>query len=94
MEKISLSNYIVKLKEIQHSRTHCQCSREKVVEKIAFDRIIEKVEKKYRSDPNREDLVRYLDRSMNEFPNTSPDHRVFMIAYGYAVACANRMPSK
>ena len=36
---------IKKLREIQHARTHCQCSREKVIEKIAFDYAIAVVEK-------------------------------------------------
>lgn len=45
MTKISREDTIEKLKEIQKARTHCQCSREKVIEKIAFDYAIKVVEK-------------------------------------------------
>lgn len=45
MELISKEKTIEKLKEIQDKRTHCQCSREKVIEKIAFDYAIEVVRK-------------------------------------------------
>lgn len=43
--KISKEDTIKKLREIQDKRTHCQCSREKVIEKIAFDYAIAVVEK-------------------------------------------------
>ncbi len=45
MGLISKEKTIEKLKEIQHKRTHCQCSREKIIEKIAFDYAIKVVEK-------------------------------------------------
>lgn len=45
MTKINKEDTIEKLKEIQKARTHCQCSREKVIEKIAFDYAIKVVEK-------------------------------------------------
>ena len=45
MEKIDREETIKKLQEIQDKRTHCQCSREKVIEKIAFDYAIEVVRK-------------------------------------------------
>lgn len=53
MTSINREDTIAKLREIQKSRTHCQCSREKVIEKIAFDYAIAVVEKM----PN-EDMVR------------------------------------
>ena len=43
--KINKEDTIEKLREIQNKRTHCQCSREKVIEKIAFDYAIAVVEK-------------------------------------------------
>lgn len=45
MTKINREDTIKKLKEIQKARTHCQCSRDKVIEKIAFDYAIKVVEK-------------------------------------------------
>ena len=45
MGLISREKTIAKLKEIQAKRTHCQCSREKVIEKVAFDYAIKVVEK-------------------------------------------------
>lgn len=45
MSKIDREATIEKLKEIQHARTHCQCSRDKVIEKIAFDYAIKVVER-------------------------------------------------
>lgn len=44
MTKINREDTIKKLKEIQRARTHCQCSREKVIEKVAFDYAIKVVE--------------------------------------------------
>ena len=44
MTKISREDTIAKLREIQDKRTHCQCSRDKVIEKIAFDYAIKVVE--------------------------------------------------
>ena len=44
MTKINREETIKKLKEIQHARTHCQCSRDKVIEKVAFDYAIKVVE--------------------------------------------------
>lgn len=45
MSRIDREKTIEKLREIQKARTHCQCSREKVIEKIAFDYAIAVVEK-------------------------------------------------
>lgn len=45
MTKINREDTIEKLKEIQKARTHCQCSRDKVIEKIAFDYAIKVIEK-------------------------------------------------
>lgn len=44
MGLISKEKAIEKLREIQHKRTHCQCSREKIIEKIAFDYAIQVLE--------------------------------------------------
>ena len=43
MSAIDREDTIKKLQEIQKARTHCQCSRDKVIEKIAFDYAIEVV---------------------------------------------------
>lgn len=43
MSDINREATIEKLREIQKKRTHCQCSRDKVIEKIAFDYAIEVV---------------------------------------------------
>lgn len=45
MDLIDRNKTIEKLREIQDKRTHCQCSREKIIEKIAFDYAIKVVEK-------------------------------------------------
>lgn len=45
MTNINKEDTIAKLREIQDKRTHCQCSREKIIEKIAFDYAIKVVEK-------------------------------------------------
>lgn len=45
MTSINREDTIAKLREIQDKRTHCQCSREKIIEKIAFDYAIKVVER-------------------------------------------------
>ncbi len=45
MTSINREDTIEKLREIQDKRTHCQCSREKIIEKIAFDYAIKVVER-------------------------------------------------
>jgi hypothetical protein len=45
MTSINKEDTIAKLREIQDKRTHCQCSRDKVIEKIAFDYAIAVVER-------------------------------------------------
>lgn len=73
------------LREIQKRRTHCQCSREKVVEKIFFDRVIEDL---IRTD--REDLTCFLSERMDSVQVTNRDMKILKTCYSYAVAVAKR----
>lgn len=73
---------INKLIELKDKRTHCQCSRAKVVERIAFERIIKMLENV--SEWDAEEVVRMLTDKAEKLPDSS-DSQIFRIAYNYAV---------
>lgn len=76
------NDVIKKLIEIKDKRTHCQCSRSKVVERIAFDEIISNLEAV--SEWNKEDVVRMLKVNAEKERHPS-DSQIFKTAYNYAV---------
>ncbi len=78
-----MKNDVIKmLIEIKDKRTHCQCSRSKVVERIAFDEIISNLEAV--SEWNKEDVVRMLKENAEKERNPS-DSQIFKTAYNYAI---------
>lgn len=78
-----MKNDVIKmLIEIKDKRTHCQCSRTKVVERIAFDEIISNLESV--SEWNTEEVVRMLKENAEKERNPS-DSQIFKTAYNYAI---------
>lgn len=78
-----MKNDVIKmLIEIKDKRTRCQCSRAKVVERIAFEEVIYKLESV--SDWNTEDVVRMLKLNAEKERNPS-DSQIFKTAYNYAI---------
>lgn len=78
-----MKNDVIKmLIEIKDKRTHCQCSRAKVVERIAFDEIISNLEAV--SEWNKEDVVRMLKVNAEKERHPS-DSQIFKTAYNYAI---------
>lgn len=75
---------VSKLKEIQDKRTHCQCSRDKVVEKMAFDRVIRLVSE---CETAAEVIEKCQSVSDSIQPRTG-DALILKKAYLYAVAVA------
>lgn len=78
-----MKNDVIKmLIEIKDKRTHCQCSRAKVVERIAFEEIISNLEAV--SEWDKEDVVRMLKLNAEKERNPS-DSQIFKTAYNYAI---------
>lgn len=78
-----MKNDVIKmLIEIKDKRTHCQCSRAKVVERIAFEEIISNLEAV--SEWNKEDVVRMLKLNAEKERHPS-DSQIFKTAYNYAI---------
>lgn len=78
-----MKNDVIKmLIEIKDKRTHCQCSRAKVVERIAFEEIISNLDAV--SEWNKEDVVRMLKENAEKERNPS-DSQIFKTAYNYAI---------
>ena len=70
------------LREIQKKRSKCQCSRTKVVEKLAFDRVINKIESL--SEWNAAEAIEMLEKSMSALPNYG-DSKIMKTAYNYGI---------
>ena len=70
------------LREIQKKRSKCQCSRTKVVEKLAFDRVINKIESL--SEWNAAEAIEMLEKAMSELPNYG-DSKIMKTAYNYGI---------
>lgn len=78
-----MKNDVIKmLIEIKDKRTHCQCSRAKVVERIAFEEIISNLEAV--SEWNKEDVVRMLKENAEKERHPS-DSQIFKTAYNYVI---------
>lgn len=78
-----MKNDVIKmLIEIKDKRTHCQCSRAKVVERIAFEEIISNLEAV--SEWNKDEVVRMLTANAEKERNPS-DSQIFKTAYNYAI---------
>jgi len=68
------------LRKIQNERTHCQCSREKVVEKLAFDRVIKTVSE----SENVAEAINKL--SAVHIEPTTRERQILKTAYTYGIA--------
>lgn len=72
---------IAKIQEISDKRTHCQCSRAKVVEKAYFDRIVKEI-----SDLAEDtDPIPFLKSKQEAIPVRNEDLRIRYNAYSYAI---------
>lgn len=72
---------IAKLTEIRDKRTHCQCSRAKVVEKAYFDRVIKEIS----ALPENSDPITFLQSEQGSVPIKNEDLRIRYNAYAYAI---------
>jgi len=72
---------IAKITEIRDKRTHCQCSRAKVVEKAYFDRIIKEIS----ALPEDSDPIPFLQHEQTALQINNDDLRIRYNAYGYAI---------
>lgn len=74
------------LNELKDKRTHCQCSRDKVVEKSYFEQVIRMI----KALPETTDIEEYLkNEQMAVYPRNS-DLRIRYTVYGYAVVIARK----
>lgn len=74
------------LTELMNKRTHCQCSRDKVVEKNYFEQVIRMI----KALPETTDIEEYLkNEQMAVYPRNS-DLRIRYTVYGYAVVIARK----
>lgn len=78
------------IKEIKDKRTHCQCSRSKIVEKIYFERL-EKTLSALPSDLGKDSLIGYLSAEKNSVRVVNEDTRIRAQVYDYAIAVVNRV---
>lgn len=79
-----IDQIVMKLREIQEKRTHCQCSRDKIVEKLSFDRVISLV-----SDcKDGHDVIDRCQAVSDSIMARNNDTLILKKAYLYAVAVA------
>ena len=77
-------NVTEKLAEIREKRTHCQCSRAKIIEKEWFNRVIKKID----TLPEEFELdfvTGYLKAEQEQIPPKNDDWRIGINVYGYAI---------
>lgn len=75
------------LNELKEKRTHCQCSRDKVVEKSYFEQVVRII----KALPSESDIIGYLENEQNAVQIKNNDLRIRFVVYGYAVAIAKRV---
>ena len=78
------------LREIKEKRTHCQCSRAKIVEKIYFERL-EKALSALPPDSDKESILNYLSAEKGSVRITNDDLRIRAQTFDYAMAVVNRV---
>ena len=78
-----------KLTEIRDKRTHCQCSRAKVVEKIYFDRVIEEISH-FGMVFDRKTAMNTLSEQADAIIERNEDFRIQKIVWKYAIEVIRR----
>lgn len=78
------------LRKIKDERTHCQCSRAKVVEKAYFERL-EKALSALPSDLDKESIIKYLSTEKDSVRITNEDLMIRARTFDYAMAVVNRV---
>lgn len=78
------------LRKIKDERTHCQCSRAKVVEKAYFERL-EKALSALPSDSDKESILAYLNAEKGSVRITNDDLRIRALTFDYAIAVVKRV---
>lgn len=81
------------LRKIKNERTHCQCSRAKVVEKAYFERL-EKSLSALPSDSDKDSILAYLSAEKDSVRITNDDLRIRAQTYDYAMAVVKRVYSR
>ena len=81
---MQIDSIVRKLREIQDKRTHCQCSRDKIVEKLAFDRVISLVSE----CTDAQDVITRCQAVSDSIVARNNDALILKKAYLYAVAVA------
>lgn len=87
---ICRENVIKKLVEIREKRTHCQCSRAKVVEKNCFDQVIKKIEC-FPEEFTLDFAESYLTAERDSIPIRNDDLRIAYNVHGYAIEVCKRV---
>lgn len=78
------------LRKIKNERTHCQCSRAKVVEKAYFERL-EKALSALPSDSDKESILEYLSAEKDSVRIINDDLRIRAQTFDYAIAVVKRV---
>lgn len=75
------------LGDLKDKRTHCQCSRDKIVEKTYFEQVIRII----KALPSDSDIAEYMENEQKAVPVRNNDLRIRYTVYGYAVAVARKV---
>lgn len=78
------------LRKIKNERTHCQCSRAKLVEKAYFERL-EKALSALPSDSDKESILEYLSTEKDSVRIINDDLRIRAQTFDYAIAVVKRV---
>lgn len=84
------SEIIRVLNELKEKRTHCQCSRDKIVERNYFDQAIRMIN----ALPETIDISEYMENEQNSVPIRNNDLRIRYTVYGYAAAIAKKVQNE
>ena len=79
-----------KIIEIRDKRSHCQCSRDKIVEKLSFDRVLSTLDR-YGDEIDCEELTAKWKLTAESIELRNKDAYVLKNAYLYGVAIAEKL---
>lgn len=85
-----MEEVIEKLIEIKNKRTHCQCSRAKLVEKAYFERL-ETSLRALPKDSDKQTVLDYLIAEKSAVAITNDDLRIRAQTFDYAIALVKRI---
>lgn len=75
------------LNELKEKRTHCQCSRDKIVEKVYFEQVARMI----KALPEDTDIENYLLSEQNAVSIRNNDLRIRYTVFGYAIAITRKV---